>query len=153
MVTVIYSSSIILDEYITGYHHACSVPDDQLPVKPNQTKQNRDLCPNQLLVKNDMCCFVVLLVEMLTGSRAPERLSQYGSLGWVEPYLADRKKLTIIMDSRLKGKYPPEAALGIAHLALNCLRAYLETRPLMKEVLKTLERINASNEKPLGASN
>ncbi|XP_058187721.1 probable serine/threonine-protein kinase PIX13 [Rhododendron vialii] len=108
---------------------------------------------DQLPVKNDVYCFGVVLVEMLTGSRASKRLWQRGSVGWVEPYLADRRKLTNIMDSKLKGKYPPEAALGIAHLALNCLGVYPKTRPSMKEVLKTLECINASNEKPLGASN
>ncbi|XP_058187717.1 probable serine/threonine-protein kinase PIX13 [Rhododendron vialii] len=104
---------------------------------------------DQLRVKNDdVYCFGVVLVEMLTGSRASRRIWTSGSVGLVESYLADRRKLTIIMDSRLKGKYPPEAALGIAHLALNCLGAYSKTRPSMKEVLKTLERINASNENP-----
>ncbi|KAL7237262.1 hypothetical protein ACSBR2_003533 [Camellia fascicularis] len=104
-----------------------------------------------LYVKSDVYGFGVVLVEMLTSLRAVDQnrpSGQHNLVDWVKPYLTDRRKLKNIMDSRLEGKYPSKAALQIAQLALNCLGIEPKTRPSMKEVLQTLERIDAGNEKP-----
>ncbi|CAL5341375.1 unnamed protein product [Camellia sinensis] len=104
-----------------------------------------------LYVKSDVYGFGVVLVEMLTSLRAVDQnrpSGQHNLVDWVKPYLTDRRKLKNIMDSRLEGKYPSKAALQIAQLALNCLGTEPKTRPSMKEVLQTLERIDAGNEKP-----
>ena len=102
-------------------------------------------------MKSDVYGFGVVLVEMLSGLRALDTNRPSGKhnlADWVKPYLSERRKLKNIMDSRLEGKYPSKAALQIAQLALKCLGPEPKTRPSMKEVVETLERIDARNEKP-----
>ncbi|QHN90790.1 hypothetical protein HN51_049107 [Arachis hypogaea] len=105
-----------------------------------------------LYVKSDVYAFGVVLVEMLTGLRAldPNRPSgQHNLTDWIKPYLHDRRKLKSIMDFRLEGKYPSKVAFRIAQLALRCLETEPKQRPSMKEVLESLERFHAANEKPM----
>ncbi|XP_041012548.1 probable serine/threonine-protein kinase PIX13 [Juglans microcarpa x Juglans regia] len=104
-----------------------------------------------LYVKSDVYGFGVVLVEILTGLRALDTnrpSGRHNLVDWIKPYLSERRKLKQIMDSRLEGKYPSKAALHISQLALKCLAAEPKHRPSMKEVLETLERIEAANEKP-----
>ncbi|XP_058185561.1 probable serine/threonine-protein kinase PIX13 [Rhododendron vialii] len=80
-----------------------------------------------LSVKGNVYNFGVVLLEMLTGLRAHDmkRLpGQHNLVDWVKPYLANGRKLTSVMDSRLEGEYPPKAALRLAHLAQQCLEEY-----------------------------
>ncbi|MED6172474.1 putative serine/threonine-protein kinase pix13 [Stylosanthes scabra] len=105
-----------------------------------------------LYVKSDVYAFGVVLVEMLTGLRAFDRrrsIEQHNLTDWIKPYLHDRRKLKSIMDSRLEGKYPSKAAFRIAQLSLRCLETKPKQRPSMKEVLESLERLHAANEKPM----
>ncbi|KAG6763249.1 hypothetical protein POTOM_033789 [Populus tomentosa] len=103
-----------------------------------------------LYVKSDVYGFGVVLVEILTGLRALDtsRPSERQSLvDWIKPYLSDKRKLKSIMDSHLEGRYPSKAALQIAQLALKCLESEHKHRPHMKQVVETLERIEASKER------
>ena len=105
-----------------------------------------------LYVKSDVYGFGVVLVEILTGLRALDSnrpSGQHNLTEWVKPYLHDRRKLKGIMDSRLEGKFPSKAAFRIAQLSLKCLASEPKQRPSMKEVLESLERIQAANEKPV----
>ncbi|XP_031259881.1 probable serine/threonine-protein kinase PIX13 [Pistacia vera] len=104
-----------------------------------------------LYVKSDVYGFGVVLVEILTGLRALDTNrpgGQHNLVDWIKPYLSEKRKLRNTMDSRLEGKYPSRAAYQIAQLALKCLETEPKHRPAMKEVLETLERLEASNEKP-----
>ena len=104
-----------------------------------------------LYVKSDVYGFGVVLVEMLTGLRALDTnrpTGQRNLTDWIKPHLSDRRKLKNTMDTRLEGKYPSKAAVQIAQLALTCLAPEPKTRPSMKEVLDTLERIESADEKP-----
>ncbi|KAK2975033.1 hypothetical protein RJ640_017261, partial [Escallonia rubra] len=95
-----------------------------------------------LYVKSDVYGFGVVLVEMLTGLRALDTnrpSGQQNLVEWAKPFLANRRKLKNIMDSRLKGKYPSKAAVLIAQLALTCLVPEPRTRPPMEVVVETLK--------------
>ncbi|KAF7129317.1 hypothetical protein RHSIM_Rhsim10G0053900 [Rhododendron simsii] len=107
-----------------------------------------------LTMKADVYSFGVVLVEMLTGlavfdSRRPT--GKQNLVDWVKPYLPHKRKLKKILDSRLEGKYPSKAAFQIAQVALKCLGFEPETRPSMTAIVETLERVGASNEKPMEA--
>ena len=104
-----------------------------------------------LYVKSDVYGFGVVLVEILTGLRALDTnrpSGRHNLVEWIKPYLSDKRKLKNIMDSRLEGKYPSKAAFRIAHLSLKCIESEHKNRPSMNEVVETLERIEASDERP-----
>ncbi|XP_074312832.1 putative serine/threonine-protein kinase PIX13 [Silene latifolia] len=104
-----------------------------------------------LYIKSDVYSFGVVIVELLTGLRALDttRPSARHSLAdWIKPYLADKRKLKTVMDSRLEGRYPSKAAIATAELALKCLAQEPRARPSMQEVLDTLIKIDTMDEKP-----
>lgn len=102
-----------------------------------------------LYLKSDVYGFGVVLVEILTGLRALDvnrPSEQFSLVNWVTPYLSDRRKLKKVMDPRLEGKYPSEAAVQISRLALKCLSLQPKSRPSMKEVITILEQIDTAGE-------
>eukprot|EP00262_Sarcandra_glabra_P006828 TRINITY_DN19385_c0_g1_i1.p1 TRINITY_DN19385_c0_g1~~TRINITY_DN19385_c0_g1_i1.p1 ORF type:complete len:407 (+),score=31.39 TRINITY_DN19385_c0_g1_i1:180-1400(+) len=106
-----------------------------------------------LYVKSDVYGFGVVLLEMLTGQRAIDLNrpnGQHNLVDWMKPFLSERRKLARVMDSRLEGQYPPKGALQAAHLTLRCLESEQRNRPSMKEVVNSLELIQAIKDKPRG---
>nr|TKR85298.1 hypothetical protein D5086_0000249640 [Populus alba] len=104
------------------------------------------LATGHLHVKSDVYGFGVVMVEMLTGLRAIDMKRPSGKqilVDWAKPYLTNRSKLKNLMDSRLKGKFPPKEAYQIAHLAIKCLQHNPRFRPSMAEIAETLEQIDA----------
>ncbi|WOL18916.1 hypothetical protein Cni_G27713 [Canna indica] len=101
-----------------------------------------------LYVKSDVYGFGVVLLEMLSGQRAmdPNRPSgQHKLVDWAMPMLADRRKLARLMDPRLEGQYSSKGAFQAAQLTLSCLAGEPKSRPSMKDVVETLEHIEAIN--------
>ncbi|EEC81341.1 hypothetical protein OsI_24527 [Oryza sativa Indica Group] len=97
-----------------------------------------------LYVKSDVYGFGVVLLEMLSGLRALDPSRPSGKLNlvdWAKPLLADRRKLSQLMDSRLEGQYHSRGALQAAQLTLKCLSGDPKSRPSMKEVVEALEKI------------
>ncbi|KAL6603422.1 hypothetical protein ACP70R_043783 [Stipagrostis hirtigluma subsp. patula] len=103
-----------------------------------------------LYVKSDVYGFGVVLLEMLSGLRAldPSRTSDKINLvNWAKPLLADRRKLSQVMDRSLEGQYHSKGALHAAQLTLKCLSGEPKSRPSMKEVVEALERIESMKSK------
>lgn len=102
-------------------------------------------------MKSDVYGFGVVLVEILTGLRALDTnrpSGQHNLVDWIKPYLSEKRKFRHIIDARLQGQYPYKAAYQIAQLSLKCLEAEPKHRPSMREVVETLERLQASDQKP-----
>lgn len=99
-----------------------------------------------LYVKSDVYGFGVVLLEMISGLRAldPSRQNEKVNLvNWAKPLLADRRKLSQVMDSGLEGQYSSKGALLAAQLTIKCLNGDPKSRPSMKEVVEVLEQIES----------
>nr|XP_009392862.1 PREDICTED: probable serine/threonine-protein kinase NAK isoform X2 [Musa acuminata subsp. malaccensis] len=109
-----------------------------------------------LYVKSDVYGFGVVLLEMLAGQRALDSnrpSNQHNLVAYAKPLLADRRKLGRLMDPRLEGRYPAKGALQAAQLTLKCLANDPRSRPSMKEVVETLEQIEATKGRSKAANN
>ncbi|XP_010906943.1 probable serine/threonine-protein kinase PBL3 isoform X1 [Elaeis guineensis] len=107
------------------------------------------IATGHLSVKNDVYSFGVVLLELLSGRRAldEDRCSAEETLvDWAKPFLNERRKISRIMDTRLEGQYTKKEAQAIASLALQCLHTDPKNRPIMTEVLATLEQLRASKD-------
>ncbi|KAG6491539.1 hypothetical protein ZIOFF_046471 [Zingiber officinale] len=99
-----------------------------------------------LYVKSDVYGFGVVLLEMLTGQRALDSnrpSGQHKLVDWAMPMLGDRRKLARLMDPRLEGQYSSKGAYQATQLTVNCLAGEPKSRPSMKQVVETLENIEA----------
>ncbi|KAL2348690.1 hypothetical protein Fmac_002690 [Flemingia macrophylla] len=108
------------------------------------------IATGHLYIKSDVYGFGVVLLEMLTGLPALDRTRSHGQqnlVEWIKPYLFDKSKWKSIMDERLEGQYSTQAASKAAQLTLKCLENDPKQRPHMKDVVETLERIQAINDR------
>lgn len=97
-------------------------------------------------MNSDVYGFGVVLLEMLTGSRALDLnrpKGQQSLVEWTKPYLSNKNKLRHILDPRLEGQYSLKAAFELAQLTVKCIRLDPKTRPDMKDVVEMLQKIEA----------
>ncbi|XP_075106001.1 putative serine/threonine-protein kinase PIX13 isoform X2 [Nicotiana tabacum] len=92
-----------------------------------------------LYVNSDVYGFGVVLLEIITGLRVLDLTRTTGQLDlvdWAKPLLPDKRKPRKMMDSKIQGRYPINAAFQIAQLILQCLDSDPKNRPSMGQVLE-----------------
>ncbi|KAK3119613.1 hypothetical protein QOZ80_9AG0672830 [Eleusine coracana subsp. coracana] len=100
-----------------------------------------------LTARSDVYSFGVVLLELLTGRKSIDksRPSREQSLvDWALPKLCDKRRLLQIMDPKLEGQYPFRAAYKACSLAYYCLNHNPKARPLMSDVVETLEPLQGN---------
>ncbi|ONK77157.1 uncharacterized protein A4U43_C02F3680 [Asparagus officinalis] len=97
-----------------------------------------------LTPKSNVWSFGIVLLELLTGrknfdSRHPKE--ERNIVKWTKPFLSDDCRLSLIIDSRIKGRFPPKAARTVADIALKCLQKEPSERPTMRTIVDSLKNV------------
>ncbi|KAK3031213.1 hypothetical protein RJ639_035370, partial [Escallonia herrerae] len=115
------------------------------------------MASGNLTLKSDIYGFGAVLLEILTGQRVLDMKRPSGKhdlVRYARPFLNGKRDIKIILDQRLEHEYAPEDEIlsAVAALTLKCLEDYPKNRPGVKEVLETLEHVNAVHMEANGAS-
>nr|XP_043623188.1 probable serine/threonine-protein kinase PBL17 isoform X2 [Erigeron canadensis] len=97
-----------------------------------------------LTARSDIYGFGVVLLEMLIGRRAMDKSRpsrEHNLVEWARPLLVHKKNLARILDPRMEGQYSSKTAIKVANLAYQCLSQNPKGRPVMTQVVETLESI------------
>ncbi|MQM06096.1 hypothetical protein Taro_038917 [Colocasia esculenta] len=95
-----------------------------------------------LTARSDVYSFGVVLLELLTGKKSLDKTRparEQNLADWALPMLNERKKLLNIIDPRLEGDYPIKGVHKAAMLAYHCLNRNPKARPLMRDIVDSLE--------------
>lgn len=98
-----------------------------------------------------MYSFGVVLLELLTGRKSVDKTrpnKEQNLVDWARPKLNDKRKLLQIIDPRLENQYPVRAAQKACSLAYYCLSHNPKARPLMSDVVETLEPLQGGTDGP-----
>ncbi|KAK6943321.1 Serine-threonine/tyrosine-protein kinase, catalytic domain [Dillenia turbinata] len=101
-----------------------------------------------LTARSDVYSFGVVLLELLTGRRSVDKTrpsKEQSLVDWARPKLNDKRKLLQIIDPRLENQYSVRAAQKACSLAYYCLSQNPKARPLMSDVVETLEPLQSSS--------
>jgi len=93
--------------------------------------------------------FGVVLLELLTGRKSVDKTrpsKEQNLVDWARPKLNDKRKLLQIIDSRLENQYSVRAAQKACSLAYYCLSQNPKARPLMSDVVETLEPLQSCSD-------
>ncbi|XP_076888651.1 putative serine/threonine-protein kinase PBL17 [Bidens hawaiensis] len=99
-----------------------------------------------LTARSDIYGFGVVLLEMLIGRRAMDKSRpsrEHNLVEWARPLLVHNKKLLRILDPRMEGQYSNKTAIKVANLAYQCLSQNPKGRPVMTQVVETLESVQS----------
>ncbi|KAM0937132.1 putative protein kinase RLK-Pelle-RLCK-VIIa-2 family [Dioscorea sansibarensis] len=102
-----------------------------------------------LTARSDVYSFGVVLLELLTGRKSLDKsrpVREQTLTDWALPLLTQKKKLLGIVDPRLNGEYPIKGVHKAAMLAYHCLNRNPKARPLMRDIVDSLEPLQISVE-------
>ncbi|XP_024005778.1 probable serine/threonine-protein kinase PBL20 [Eutrema salsugineum] len=94
--------------------------------------------------QSDVYSFGVVLYEIITGRRTIERMKPLAEkilLDWVKLYPVHSKSFRMIVDPKLRSKYPVAMVRRVAKLADHCLKKNDKERPTMAFVVEGLRKI------------
>ncbi|CAN8260033.1 unnamed protein product [Cochlearia groenlandica] len=97
-----------------------------------------------LTPKSNVWSYGIVLLEMLTGRKNMDGSypkEERNLVKWSRAFLADDCRLSLIMDPRLKGRFPSKAARNIADIAQKCLQVEPSERPTMRNIVDKLKII------------
>lgn len=99
--------------------------------------------------RSDVYSFGVVLLELLTGRKSQDNSRPSGEQNltdWALPLLEERRKILDIVDSRLQGDYQTKGFQKAAMLAYHCLNQNPKARPLMRDIVDSLEPLQVQDE-------
>ncbi|KAG6790904.1 hypothetical protein POTOM_000011 [Populus tomentosa] len=95
--------------------------------------------------------FGVVLLELLTGRKSLDKSRpgrEQNLTDWALPLLKEKRKLLNIVDPRLEGDYPIKGFQKAAMLAYHCLNRNPKARPLMRDIVDSLEPLQEPEDVP-----
>lgn len=98
----------------------------------------------KLTTKSDVYSFGVLLLELLTGRRAFDSSktgAEQNLLTWARPYLNDRRRICLLADPLLHGRFPPVAFAHLAIMTSMCLQDQPHVRPIIADLVFGLNHV------------
>lgn len=105
-----------------------------------------------LTPRSDVYSFGVVLLELLTGRKCLDKgrpTREQNLPEWALPQLRVKKKLLNIIDPSLEGDYPIRGVHKAAMLAYHCLNRNPKARPLMRDVVDSLEPLQVPDNNAL----
>lgn len=112
-------------------------------------------CTGHLTARSDVYSFGVVLLELLTGRKSVDKTrpsKEQSLVDWARPKLNDKRKMLQIIDPRLENQYSVRAAQKACSLAYYCLSQNPKARPLMSDVVETLEPLQSNGNNEVSSS-